>query len=969
MLLFFIILGLNGLILGIERYQIIEDFDSQDLVFTSCESFDNQNNWQYDSLVTYNNSPYSLYLKGDNAKQIQIENHQICQGDVWSIASRETQVGYYIAFGIADSLHKLVYAFKGTNLVTAPEWEVDYMGAFPNNNWNLYYLNIAEDWFARYDYYPQIKYLQFYNKGNGKVYFDEVRNCTEDIAKEPVVTFRYSTNQDNSNTINFDSMIQNYNPNETYSYYWQFGDSTFSTEAHPTHTYTDVCHSTYRVVLSVRTDNSKWGRTSENINISSVETIMPITINFVGDVMLARNIGGYIQQGNADHIFDLVHDDLASSDLTVANLESCLTNATISHPTKPIKFKGHPDNAAALVAGGIDIVTLANNHMYDYLYPGILETQQTLTNHNILYSGAGNNEYEASQPLLVNKNGRVLAFLSSSDRNGSYNNYQPYLQSAYNKPGFYNLQPSTLFNQLKDVDNIADFKIVQMHAGSEYSLKPGADYDKQSNNDFFNNPEPDESAPKIDIPHIWDIDLRHYAIDNGADLVIVHHSHIIQGLELYQGKLIAHSLGNFVFDLNRNDTKATMILKTSLNDSGFYSYEVVPAFINTFKPVILKNTAALKILDYLVYRSRELNTVLLVDRENFTAAVCTDTTKIERYDTPSEKIVSFPTNSNTSVPLELKNNGDFVRVGEITPASNYQYRLGRSLIPFGNFENPDFNQWTFSEGVGYDSTTYTSGNHSIKLLPTGSTYKYLSNTFTHRIISAKPLCLYFKYKSQNVLNINAKVLFQNFSNDMILDEFSSDIIPINDFGWKTVCLFLPEYTEYPGFKVEISCNSNNSGEMYIDDCDIIEWDDWITNLSTDQITPNAYYYLQLKNDTNLTNSMLTLYEGRYRPRYPVSNHDQVVSNLISACKNYPNPFNPSTTIAFNLVKDKNVEINIYNLRGQKVKKLLNTKLTKGQHFIQWIGDNQANKRVASGIYFYEIKAGNQKLVNKMLLLK
>jgi len=66
--------------------------------------------------------------------------------------------------------------------------------------------------------------------------------------------------------------------------------------------------------------------------------------------------------------------------------------------------------------------------------------------------------------------------------------------------------------------------------------------------------EAENYAPNLIRPQMWDIEMRHFAIDNGADLVIVHHPHIIQGVEVYEGKLIAHSLGNFVFDLSYAET-------------------------------------------------------------------------------------------------------------------------------------------------------------------------------------------------------------------------------------------------------------------------------------------------------------------------------------------------------------------------------------------------------------------------------
>lgn len=103
----------------------------------------------------------------------------------------------------------------------------------------------------------------------------------------------------------------------------------------------------------------------------------------------------------------------------------------------------------------------------------------------------------------------------------------------------------------------------------------------------------------------------------------------------------------------------------------------------------------------------------------------------------------------------------------------------------------------------------------------------------------------------------------------------------------------------------------------------------------------------------------------------VSNDDnevQVASNKL--LQNYPNPFNPTTTISFSLEKDaKDVELAIYNLKGQKVKTLIKDSFTAGNYSFVWNGDNDDNKAVSSGVYFYKLKAGSQTATKKMVLMK
>lgn len=85
--------------------------------------------------------------------------------------------------------------------------------------------------------------------------------------------------------------------------------------------------------------------------------------------------------------------------------------------------------------------------------------------------------------------------------------------------------------------------------------------------------------------------------------------------------------------------------------------------------------------------------------------------------------------------------------------------------------------------------------------------------------------------------------------------------------------------------------------------------------------------------------------------------------------NYPNPFNPETTISFNLPEPGRIEVEIFNIKGQKLLTLINEHIQKGKHSILWSGVDENNKVVSSGIYLYKIKAGYQESVNRMLLLK
>ena len=86
--------------------------------------------------------------------------------------------------------------------------------------------------------------------------------------------------------------------------------------------------------------------------------------------------------------------------------------------------------------------------------------------------------------------------------------------------------------------------------------------------------------------------------------------------------------------------------------------------------------------------------------------------------------------------------------------------------------------------------------------------------------------------------------------------------------------------------------------------------------------------------------------------------------------NFPNPFNPSTTISFSIPEECNIELSIYNIKGQKVKTLVKEKFESGKHSVIWFGKDNSNKKCSSGIYFYQLKVnGKSRAIKKCLLLK
>jgi len=131
---------------------------------------------------------------------------------------------------------------------------------------------------------------------------------------------------------------------------------------------------------------------------------------------------------------------------------------------------------------------------------------------------------------------------------------------------------------------------------------------------------------------------------------------------------------------------------------------------------------------------------------------------------------------------------------------------------------------------------------------------------------------------------------------------------------------------------------------------------------------NIYTYRQLTHFTYVPAEPGT-YEGLIKvTNYPVSVTD-LIQKPVSALAVYPNPFNPTTTIAFSTSQTQVVEVSLYNLKGQKVRTLHKGILKSGEHKLIWDGKDNTGRTVSSGVYFTRIETGKQSLTRKLLLMK
>lgn len=241
-----------------------------------------------------------------------------------------------------------------------------------------------------------------------------------------------------------------------------------------------------------------------------------ITIAAVGDLMFARDVVDLMVEHGALYPFERVLPLFEDADLVIGNLEGTFTDRGVA-ADKVYTFRAPPGLAEGLALAGFDAVSLANNHSYDFGLEGLEDTLTALDDASVRHAGAGMDAASATAPALLSVGEQTVALLSFNDieRSGATGSDTPGV--AWAGPG--------VADAVSRAAREADYVVVMLHAGTEYSSEPTA---RQQ-------------------------EIARMAIDAGADVVVGHHPHVLQPWECYRGGLIIYSLGNFVFDLDAND--------------------------------------------------------------------------------------------------------------------------------------------------------------------------------------------------------------------------------------------------------------------------------------------------------------------------------------------------------------------------------------------------------------------------------
>ncbi len=279
------------------------------------------------------------------------------------------------------------------------------------------------------------------------------------------------------------------------------------------------------------------GDTQKASVINSQTTIIPAplpketTLYFLGDIMLDRSVRTSVTKNfGGDYSKLFAHlGELKKADILFANLEGDVSDVGNNVGSK-YSFRMDPIVLPALKDAGFDIVSFANNHVGDWNMTAFTDTLTRLNAIGIAKAGAGFTKSEAEMPTLIERNGIKFGFIALSDVGPDW------IAAKADTPGILLASDPQLPEILKNAKAKSDVLIVSFHWGEEYKK----------------------------IHTIRQEVLAHLAIDNGADMVIGHHPHVIEDIEIYKGKPIVYSLGNFIFDQHfSKDTMEGMLFQAT----------------------------------------------------------------------------------------------------------------------------------------------------------------------------------------------------------------------------------------------------------------------------------------------------------------------------------------------------------------------------------------------------------------------
>ena len=310
-----------------------------------------------------------------------------------------------------------------------------------------------------------------------------------------------------------------------------------------------------------------------------------VTLLFAGDILFDDGyavMGALRQRGGIRACFsEETLREMEEADIFMLNNEFTYTSRGEPTPEKMFTFRAKPESAAMLLELGVDIVSLANNHAYDYGEISLLDSLTTLEGIDMPYVGAGRNLAEASENVYFHAGNQKIAFISATqierltppDTKGA----------AESSPGVFRcLTEKEIFAKIEEAKQNSDFVVVYIHWGTEKT------------------DELDWAQPG----------MAQELARAGADLIIGDHPHVLQEIANVEGVPVIYSVGNYWFN---SSTLNTCLVKVRVKDGQMQSFQFIPALQSNCYTQILFGAEKNAVLDYM----RAISTTVTIDAEGY----------------------------------------------------------------------------------------------------------------------------------------------------------------------------------------------------------------------------------------------------------------------------------------------------------------------------------------------------------------
>ena len=302
---------------------------------------------------------------------------------------------------------------------------------------------------------------------------------------------------------------------------------------------------------------------------NTIEATDEIIISIVGDMLMDSSVRGQIDRNGVEFPWEHVKDYFQKDNLTIGNLETSITTSGTKWADKQYNFRSDPKNLIAMKKAGMEVVSIANNHSLDYGYDGFLDTLNHLDKAEIKRIGGGKNRKEAMEGIIIEEEGIKIGILSFSRVVPSVDWY-----ATYQRPGIvgaYDCHIKEVLDRVTEIKEEVDILVLSIHWGVELSTTPRNE----------------------------EIAFAKKLIDAGVDIVMGHHPHVLQGIEIYNGKPIFYSLGNFIFGSKNELTANTMIAQINLKDKYIDNIKIIPCEIVGGRPIPLEDEKKIEKIKYL----------------------------------------------------------------------------------------------------------------------------------------------------------------------------------------------------------------------------------------------------------------------------------------------------------------------------------------------------------------------------------